>query len=69
MFRFSVLHIFSSMKDCSYSSCYLFFSHFVCRYLLEEEADDSILLTLVIRIMDALVNYGNGHGIWMSYVI
>lgn len=36
------------------------------RYLLEEKADDSILLTLVIHIMDALVNYGNGHCIWMN---
>ncbi|KAB1215015.1 Proteasome activator subunit 4 [Morella rubra] len=33
--------------------------HAACKYLLEEEADDSILLTLVIRIMDALVNYGS----------
>ena len=30
-----------------------------CRYLLEEKSDDSILLLLVIRIMDALGNYGN----------
>lgn len=30
------------------------------RYLVEEKSDDSILLILVIRIMDALGNYGNG---------
>ena len=29
------------------------------RYLLEEKSDDSILMLLVIRIMDALGNYGN----------
>lgn len=28
------------------------------RYLLEEKPDDSILLILIIRIMDALINYG-----------
>ncbi|XP_062168697.1 proteasome activator subunit 4-like isoform X2 [Alnus glutinosa] len=32
--------------------------HAACKYLLEEKSDDSILLTLVIHIMDALVNYG-----------
>lgn len=31
------------------------------RYLLEEKSDDSILLILIIRIMDALANYGNAH--------
>ncbi|KAG2678329.1 hypothetical protein I3760_12G138800 [Carya illinoinensis] len=33
--------------------------HAICKYLLLEKADDSILLTLVIHITDALVNYGN----------
>lgn len=33
--------------------------HAVCKYLLEEKSDDSILLILVVRIMDALVNYGS----------
>lgn len=33
----------------------------ICRYLLEEKSDDSILLLLVIRIMDALGNYGNKY--------
>ncbi|KAK9152276.1 hypothetical protein Syun_010585 [Stephania yunnanensis] len=33
--------------------------HVACKYLLEERSDDSILLILVIRIMDALGNYGS----------
>ncbi|XP_022716623.1 proteasome activator subunit 4 isoform X5 [Durio zibethinus] len=33
--------------------------HTACKYLLEEKSDDSILLILVIRIMDALGNYGS----------
>ncbi|GAB4849826.1 hypothetical protein Ancab_004625 [Ancistrocladus abbreviatus] len=33
--------------------------HTACKYLLEKKSDDSILLILVIRIMDALVNYGS----------
>ncbi|XP_030548961.2 LOW QUALITY PROTEIN: proteasome activator subunit 4 [Rhodamnia argentea] len=33
--------------------------HTVCKYLLEKKSDDSILLVLVIRIMDALGNYGS----------
>ncbi|XP_021740798.1 proteasome activator subunit 4-like [Chenopodium quinoa] len=33
--------------------------HAACRYLLEEKPDDSILLILIIRIMDALVNFGS----------
>ncbi|CAN0922936.1 Proteasome activator subunit 4 [Linum grandiflorum] len=33
--------------------------HNACKYLLEEKSDDSILLILIIRIMDALVNYGS----------
>ncbi|KAB1215010.1 Proteasome activator subunit 4 [Morella rubra] len=35
--------------------------HAACRYLLEEKSDDSILLILIIRIMDALVNYGSSE--------
>ncbi|GAB2279785.1 hypothetical protein Dimus_014424 [Dionaea muscipula] len=33
--------------------------HVVCKYLLEKKSDDSILLILLVRIMDALVNYGS----------
>lgn len=33
--------------------------HAACRYLLEEKSDDSILLVLIIRVMDALLNYGS----------
>lgn len=33
--------------------------HTACKYLIEEKSDDSILLILIIRIMDALGNYGN----------
>ncbi|XVE80634.1 hypothetical protein DITRI_Ditri14bG0155000 [Diplodiscus trichospermus] len=33
--------------------------HGACKYLLEEKSDDSILLILLIRIMDALGNYGS----------
>ncbi|XP_019059113.1 PREDICTED: proteasome activator subunit 4 [Tarenaya hassleriana] len=33
--------------------------HVACKYLLEKKSDDSILLILVIRIMDALGNYGS----------
>lgn len=33
----------------------------VSRYLLEKKADDSVLLILIIRIMDALGNYGKVH--------
>ncbi|WCJ32534.1 Proteasome activator subunit 4 [Euphorbia peplus] len=33
--------------------------HTACKYLLEEKSDDSILLILIIRIMDALSNYGS----------
>ncbi|KAK4752662.1 hypothetical protein SAY87_021460 [Trapa incisa] len=33
--------------------------HDACKYLLEKKSDDSILLILVIRIMDALGNYGS----------
>ncbi|KAA8527119.1 hypothetical protein F0562_008652 [Nyssa sinensis] len=32
-----------------------------CKYLLEEKSDDSILLLLIIRIMDALGNYGSSE--------
>ncbi|KAF8409810.1 hypothetical protein HHK36_005889 [Tetracentron sinense] len=34
--------------------------HVACKYLLEERSDDSILLILIIRIMDALGNCGMG---------
>ncbi|XP_057530197.1 proteasome activator subunit 4-like isoform X1 [Amaranthus tricolor] len=33
--------------------------HATCRYLLEKKPDDSILLILIIRVMDALINYGS----------
>ncbi|KAK0602445.1 hypothetical protein LWI29_033449 [Acer saccharum] len=33
--------------------------HAACKYVLEEKSDDSILLILIIRIMDALGNYGS----------
>ncbi|GAV74776.1 DUF3437 domain-containing protein [Cephalotus follicularis] len=33
--------------------------HEACKFLLEEKSDDSILLILIIRIMDALGNYGS----------
>ncbi|XP_011039856.1 PREDICTED: proteasome activator subunit 4-like [Populus euphratica] len=33
--------------------------HAACKYMLEEKSDDSILLILIVRIMDALGNYGS----------
>ncbi|XP_039119734.1 proteasome activator subunit 4 isoform X1 [Dioscorea cayenensis subsp. rotundata] len=33
--------------------------HVACKYLLKERSDDSVLLMLIIRIMDALGNFGN----------
>lgn len=33
--------------------------HTACKYLVEKKSDDSILLILIIRIMDALGNYGS----------
>ncbi|KAM1341287.1 hypothetical protein ACFX2F_005761 [Malus domestica] len=33
--------------------------HAACKYILEKKSDDSILLILIIRIMDALGNYGS----------
>ncbi|CAI0396891.1 unnamed protein product [Linum tenue] len=33
--------------------------HYACKYLLEEKSDDSILLVLIVRIIDALINYGS----------
>ncbi|XP_038972814.1 proteasome activator subunit 4 isoform X1 [Phoenix dactylifera] len=33
--------------------------HVACKYLLKERADDSILLILIIRVMDALANFGS----------
>nr|XP_027063641.1 proteasome activator subunit 4 isoform X1 [Coffea arabica] len=42
--------------------------HAACKYLLEEKSDDSILLLLVIRIMDALGNYGSSeYEEWSSH--
>ncbi|KAE9456561.1 hypothetical protein C3L33_11484, partial [Rhododendron williamsianum] len=35
--------------------------HVACKYLLEEKSDDSILMLLIIRIMDALGNYGGSE--------
>ncbi|WOG97891.1 hypothetical protein DCAR_0417232 [Daucus carota subsp. sativus] len=35
--------------------------HAACKHLLEDKSDDSILLLLVIRIMDALGNYGSSE--------
>lgn len=35
--------------------------HAACKHLLEEKSDDSILLLLIIRIMDALGNYGSSE--------
>ncbi|XP_061967164.1 proteasome activator subunit 4 [Populus nigra] len=33
--------------------------HAACKYMLEEKSDDSILLILIVRIMDALGNFGS----------
>ncbi|KAL9382859.1 hypothetical protein Peur_023182 [Populus x canadensis] len=33
--------------------------HAACKYMLEEKSDDSILLILTVRIMDALGNFGS----------
>lgn len=42
--------------------------HVACKYLSEEKSDDSILLVLIIRIMDALVNYGSSeYEEWLSH--
>lgn len=38
----------------------------VYRYLLEKKSDDSILLVLIIRIMDALGNYGIAESLWRA---
>ncbi|KAM1276450.1 hypothetical protein ACFX13_029665 [Malus domestica] len=35
--------------------------HAACKYILEKKSDDSILLILIIRIMDALGNYGSSE--------
>ncbi|XP_062228827.1 proteasome activator subunit 4 [Phragmites australis] len=43
--------------------------HTACRYLLKERTDDSILLALVVRVIDALVNYGSlEYEEWSSHV-
>ncbi|CAL5038172.1 unnamed protein product [Urochloa decumbens] len=45
------------------------FVHAACRYLLKERADDSILLALVVRVIDALINYGSLEYLeWSSHV-
>ncbi|KAJ7961002.1 proteasome activator subunit 4-like [Quillaja saponaria] len=42
--------------------------HKACKYLLEKKSDDSILLILIIRIMDALGNHGSlEYDEWSSY--
>ncbi|KAG0467335.1 hypothetical protein HPP92_018915 [Vanilla planifolia] len=43
--------------------------HVTCRYLLKERSDDSILLILIIRIIDALANYGSlEYEDWSNHV-
>ncbi|KAK8926304.1 hypothetical protein KSP39_PZI018786 [Platanthera zijinensis] len=43
--------------------------HVVCRYLLKERSDDSILLILIIRIIHALANYGSlEYEDWVNHV-
>ncbi|KAL6596609.1 hypothetical protein ACP70R_047252 [Stipagrostis hirtigluma subsp. patula] len=45
------------------------FVHIACRYLLKERTDDSILLALVVRVIDALMNYGSlEYDEWSSHV-
>ncbi|VFQ82480.1 unnamed protein product [Cuscuta campestris] len=42
--------------------------HSACLYLLEKKSDDSILLLLLIRIMDSLVNYGSSeYDEWLNH--
>ncbi|XP_057429773.1 proteasome activator subunit 4 isoform X2 [Lotus japonicus] len=42
--------------------------HAACKYILEKKSDDSILLILVIRIIDALGNYGSlEYDEWYSH--
>ncbi|KAF0904304.1 hypothetical protein E2562_033273 [Oryza meyeriana var. granulata] len=44
-------------------------THVACRYFLKERTDDSILLALVVRIIDALVNYGSlEYEEWSSHL-
>ncbi|KAJ4793820.1 Proteasome activator subunit 4 [Rhynchospora pubera] len=43
--------------------------HSTCRYLLKERTDDSILLILVIRLMDALGNHGSlEYDEWLNHI-
>ncbi|XP_078165661.1 proteasome activator subunit 4-like isoform X3 [Carex rostrata] len=43
--------------------------HATCRYLLRERTDDSILLILVIRLMDALGNHGSlEYDEWLNHI-
>ncbi|XP_073225318.1 proteasome activator subunit 4-like [Cicer arietinum] len=42
--------------------------HTACKYVLEKKSDDSILLILIIRIIDALGNYGSlEYDEWSSH--
>ncbi|TKY47091.1 Proteasome activator subunit 4 [Spatholobus suberectus] len=42
--------------------------HAACKYVLEKKSDDSILLILIIRIIDALGNYGSlEYDEWSSH--
>ncbi|KAJ1393019.1 Proteasome activator Blm10, mid region, partial [Sesbania bispinosa] len=42
--------------------------HEACKYILEKKSDDSILLILIIRIIDALGNYGSlEYDEWCSH--
>lgn len=56
MFNFKLSVIVLFYYDLNLINVFMF-----DRYLIEEKSDDSILLILIIRIMDALGNYGNGH--------
>uniref|UniRef100_A0A1D1XS29 Proteasome activator complex subunit 4 n=1 Tax=Anthurium amnicola TaxID=1678845 RepID=A0A1D1XS29_9ARAE len=43
--------------------------HLACKYLLDKRSDDSILLILVIRIVDALGNFGSiEYEEWLNHV-
>lgn len=43
--------------------------HVACKYLLKERSDDSILLILIIRVMDALGNFGSlEYEEWSSHI-
>ncbi|XP_020109753.1 proteasome activator subunit 4-like isoform X2 [Ananas comosus] len=43
--------------------------HQSCKFLLEQRADDSILLILIIRVIDALGNFGSfEYEEWLDYI-